>query len=180
MSDHGISIIPRQSGYPNNKIKAKEILDWLVSKDIVKPDASDCILSSEHGFAISEGAKYVTPRPETLPFGLMVNGLEIITERQVFHTGGNGIEELICPNCHKNLSEEDWTFFAQWQDQESNDIACPLCNTAADIHEFIFKPEWGFSNLGFTFWNWGELSDGFIAEFREKLDCEITLVYQRI
>jgi hypothetical protein len=43
MSDYSVSIIPKQSTYPDKETKAKEILDWLVSLDIVKPTLSDCI-----------------------------------------------------------------------------------------------------------------------------------------
>jgi len=151
MSDHSISIVSKLSSYPDKEKKAKEILDWLVSLDIVKPTVSDCVLGSEEGYAISEGAKQVVSNPEYLPFNLITNGLEIITERQVFHTGENGIEKLFCPNCKRDLSSEDWNFFGEWQEQESNDVTCPLCNVSTDIHKFKFAPDWGFSDLGFTF-----------------------------
>lgn len=177
MSDHSISIVPRQSTFSNNNEKAKKILDWLISLDIVKPTLSDCILSSENGYAISEGAKKISNDPDILPFGLITNGLEIIIERQVFHTGENGIEEVICPNCKQDFSGEDWDFFSDWSDNESNNLTCPLCNVAADIHTFNFIPEWGFSDLGFRFWNWADLSESFIADFKQKLGCDINVVY---
>lgn len=180
MSDHSISIVPRQSSYPENKVKATEILDWLVSQDIVKPALSDCILSSDNGYAIADGARRITNRPDKLPFALKSNGLEIITTRWVFDTGENGMEECICPVCKKDISSEEWSFFNDWYGQKSNSLTCPLCNIATDIHNFQFKPEWGFSDLGFRFWNWPDLTDAFIEEFRIKLGLEISLVYQHI
>lgn len=107
MSDHSISIVPRQSSYPDNKVKAKEIIDWLISLNIVKPTLSDCILSSDNGYAISDGAKQVTNLPDELPFDLITNGLEIITERQIFHTGENGMDECLCPNCKTDIASEE-------------------------------------------------------------------------
>ncbi|SKC12743.1 hypothetical protein SAMN05660477_03173 [Soonwooa buanensis] len=180
MSEHSITVVPRQSSYPDNKIKAKEILDWLTSQDIVKPTLSDCILSSDNGYAISDGARQVTNIPDELPFDLITNGLEIITNRQVFHTGENGMEECICPNCKENIASEDWSFFNDWDEQKSNNLTCPLCNVATDIHKFTFSPDWGFSDLGFTFWNWSDLTDEFISEFRQKLGCDISIVYTHI
>lgn len=180
MSDHSISIVTRQSSYPDNKTKAREILDWLVSKDIVKPTLSDCILSSNYGHAISDGAQLVTEFPDDLPFDLITNGLEIITERQVFHTGENGMDECICPNCNKDIASEDWDIFNDWAKEKSNNVICPLCNVATDIQQFKFSPEWGFSDLGFTFWNWSNLTDEFISALKLKLDCEISLIYTRI
>ena len=180
MSDHSISIVPRQSAYPDKENRAKEILDWLVSLDIVKRTLSDCVLSSNEGYEISNGAKLVSTQPEYLPYNLITNGLEIITERQVFHTGQNGIEELICPRCKQDIANEDWEFLNEWGDNKSNNLTCPLCNVATDIHHFKFTPEWGFSNLGFTFWNWPEFTENFIKDFKLKMGCDINLVYTRI
>ena len=180
MSDNSISIVPRQSAYPSKEIKAKEILEWLASLDIVKPTLSDCVLSSNDGYAISDGAKLVSTEPEYLPFHLGANGLEIVTERQVFHTGQNGIEELICPSCNQDIAGEDWDFLSEWGDNKSNNLTCPLCNVGTDIHQFAFSPEWGFSDLGFTFWNWASLTESFINDFKKKLGCDINVVYSHI
>ena len=177
MSDHSISIVPRQSAYIDKEVKAKEILEWLVSLDIVKPTLSDCVLSSSDGYAISNGAKLVSAEPENLPFDLGANGLEVITERQVFHTGQNGLDELICPNCKQDIANEDWEFLSEWGDNHSNNITCPLCNVGTDIHQFKFTPDWGFSDLGFTFWNWSPFTVKFIDDFKKKLNCEIDIVH---
>ena len=177
MSDHSISIIPRQSTYPNKESKAKEILEWLVSLDIVKPTPSDCILSSSEGYAISNGARLITTETDYLPFDFGVNGLEIITERQVFDTGQNGMEKLICPSCKQDIANEDWDFFNEWSENKSNNLTCPLCNISTDIHQFKFIPDWGFSDLGFTFWNWPGFTENFIEDFKKKLESEVSLVY---
>jgi len=177
MSDHNISIVPRLSTYPDNENKAREILDWLISLDIVKPTLSDSVLSLNQGYAISEGAKSISSEPDLLPFDLLTNGLEIITERQVFDTGENGIEELVCPSCGEDIAAESWDILNEWASSKSNNLTCPFCNAATDIHQFSFNPEWGFSDLGFKFWNWTGLKDSFIDNFKQKLACEINLVH---
>lgn len=177
MSEHSISIVPKLSTYPGRDVKAEEILKWLVSLDIVKATVSDCILGSEGGYAISNGARLISSEPDMLPFGLWTNGLGIITERQIFHTGENGMEELICPACKQNIADEDWDFFNEWADNTSNSLTCPLCNVSTDIQQYKYTPEWGFSDLGFTFWNWPGFTDKFIDDFKMRLGCEISLVY---
>jgi len=179
MSDYSISFVSKQSSFPNNNVKAKEIIDWLIYQDIIKPNLTNCILSSEKGYSISDGAKQITISPDKLPFSLITNGLEIITERQVFDTGENFIDELICPDCNENIVSEEWDL-SPWSNQESDNLICPLCGNEAEIHDYIFKPEWGFSDLGFTFWNWPDFTKKFIDEFKEKLDCDIAIVYQHI
>ena len=176
MSDHSISIVPKLSNYPDKEKKVKEILYWLVSLDIVKPTLSDCVLGPKHGYAISDGAKNIVNEPDYLHFGHITNGLEIIIKRQVFDTGENGMDLLICPNCKQDISSEDWDFFNEWANNESDNITCPICKVGTDIHRFDFTPEWGFSDLGFTFWNWPELSESFISDFKRKLDCEVNIV----
>ena len=180
MSDRNITIVPQKSIYPDKESKAIEILDWLISLDIVKPVPSDCILSAEYGYAISNGAKLITNHPDDLPFGLFINGLEIITQKQVFDTGQNGIDELICPHCQDDISSEDWNFLNDWYEQESDNILCPLCKVSNPIHQFKFTPKWGFSNLGFRFWNWPDLKDEFVNQLGNKLGCNVSVVYQCI
>ncbi|HYG38518.1 MAG TPA: hypothetical protein VD908_07870 [Cytophagales bacterium] len=179
MSDYSISFVPKQSIFPNPQEKANEIFEWLVSKDIIKPFLSDCILSSQKGFSISDGAKKVCLFPNDLPFNLRTNGVEIITERQVFDTGENGIEELICPICGVNIAVKDWDLNS-WDSGGSDNIKCTNCDVESEINKFHFSPEWGFSNLGFTFWNWPEFNTDFIKEFEQKMGCTLTIVYQHI
>lgn len=180
MSDYSISIVPKRSTFPGKEARAKEILDWLISLDIVKPDLSDCILSDKNGYAISDGAKNIVDDIDILPFNLTINGLDVVTERQVFDTGVNGMEKLICPNCKQDISEEEWSFFDEWAENKSDNITCPLCKIANDIHQFEFTPEWGFSDLGFTFWNLAVLKPSFINEFSQRLSCDVSVVFRLI
>lgn len=179
MSVHSISIVPKKSSYPDNAKKAQEILNWLISKDIVKPTLSDCILSSsKRGYAISNGASQITLFPINI-WNTNPNGLEIITKRQVFDTGGNWIDELICPACTKNITFNDCDL-SPWEKNQSDDLICLRCGHQTEINNFIFRPDWGFSNLGFTFWNWPYFTNDFIEDFKRKLKCDVSIVDQHI
>jgi hypothetical protein len=153
-------------------------LDWLISKDIVKPNLSDCISSSDMGYEISDGAIGVAFSPDELPYDLIPNGLEIVTKRQIFHPGEYGIDEIICPNCQKNIAFENWNL-DPWQKNESDNLICPICGFETDIQNYTFDPVWGFSDLGFVFWNWSDFTDEFIDEFKNKLNCDISIINQR-
>ena len=180
MSDYSITIVPVLSAWPDKDPKAREILEWLVAENIVEPTLSACVLSPASGYAIAAGARAVSSSANQGVFTLAVNGLEIVTERHVFDSGGNGVEEVICPSCEQDLSGEDWSFVGNWYEGDTDTVTCPVCNVAANIHEFRFTPAWGFSDLGFRFWNWPDLTEEFINRFREKLGCDICVVYQRI
>lgn len=176
MSCHSVSIVPKKSNYYNGKAKAKEILEWLVTHDIVKETLSDCALGSE-GYAISEGARKVAKFPDYLPYDSVLNGLEIVIGRQIFDAGENGLEGCICPYCKYHLEKEVDVLFEEWFEQHKNDVTCPNCYVSSDIHDYKFLPEWGFSNLGFTFWNWSEFTEEFVTEFKNRLGCEVSLIY---
>jgi hypothetical protein len=170
MSDSSISIVCKKSAYPHNKEKAAEILEWLVSCDIVKPIMSDCVLGNESGHAISDGAKSVLNEPDYLHYGRTPDGLEIVTDRTIFDTGGNGIDVIICPSCKTDISKEDLDFLEPWSSGETDNLLCPACEERSEIHNFDFKPEWGFSDLGFTFWNWPPFTEEFIVISRGGWD----------
>ncbi len=87
MSDNYISIVPVEEEYPYNQKKSQAILEWFISRDIVKPNKSDCVLGADYGYSVSNGASKVVKYPEELPFDLITNGLEIVTESQVFDPG---------------------------------------------------------------------------------------------
>lgn len=179
MGDNSISIVPKLSSYPDRINKANEVLNWLVTRDIIKPTPTDCILGSDNGYAVSAGAKNVVTYPDQLPFRCQTNGLDIIISRTIFHTMG-AIDELICPSCHFDIAAEDWEMFDEWYSGRSDGLTCPKCRINSDLYKYNFTPKWGFSDLGFTFWNWGEFTQRFIDEFKQKLDCDILVVYDHI
>lgn len=179
MSDYSITVACKQSYCPDNKQIANDILNWLISNDIVKNTNSDCCLGTNGGYAISNGAKEVTDDPDYLPFNLNINGLSITIDRTVFDTGQNGIDEIICPKCNADILEQEWSF-DDWHNEINNNMTCPVCHTSNEINSFRFMPEWGFSNLGFTFWNWPSLKDGFIQDLKQKIGTDVVVVYQHI
>lgn len=107
MSDYTISLVPRVSRYAFAEIAVDDILNWLVSKDIVKAELSECTLGNL-GYAFSDGAQYIVLEPHFLPYQLDINGLEITTERTIFNTGQNGIDRIVCPNCTENIVDNEW------------------------------------------------------------------------
>ncbi len=176
MSDFSISLIPNISEYPNREAKAAEIHAWLVAEAIIEPEASGCILSNELGYSVGSQAAKVVSEPTFLPNNLTVNGLEISTRRTVFSAE---LEELTCPNCKNDIAADDWDL-TPWFEQASDGLICPQCAKEAAIHSYTFRPAWGFSNLGFSFWNWPRLTQDFIKQFEARLGYPISIVHQHI
>jgi hypothetical protein len=176
MPDHSISFVPKISNYPDHQKKAKEILDWLVFQDIVKAKRTDCVFGIEEGYEVSDGARKFVTEPEHLPFGLALNGLQIAIEKTVFDTGENELQEVICPNCGQNVIAEFVEHIEKWFDNSSNKMSCSECGKAQEMNDYLSDPEWAVSNLGFTFWNWPEFKEEFVAEFKRKLGGNVAVV----
>lgn len=107
---NSIALVPKVKDYPNREAKAQEILDWLISRDIVEAEASPCLLAGDEGYAVAKGAKEIVNVPEGLPFELWTNGLEIITESQVFDPGAFYDEELDTELAESNLGFIFWNW----------------------------------------------------------------------
>ncbi|MCG2613726.1 hypothetical protein LZZ85_05520 [Terrimonas sp. NA20] len=179
MGDISIAIVPKISRYPDRQKKAQEILEWLTRAGIVASELTDCTLGNK-GYAMGAGAASIVVEPSALPLDLITNGLEIITERDIFHTGQLGLDVVECPACNEDIAGGELDFIDQWASGESDDLRCPHCDHTAEIHQFNFDVSWGFSDLGFIFWNWPEFNPAFIGEFSNRLACELDIVYSKI
>lgn len=177
MSDFSISIVPRLSAYPEPETRAAAVLAWLVAQRIVAAPPSDCLLGPQQGYAPGPGAAAVVQEPRRLPWRLQTNGLELTTERRIFDSGGNDVEAVICPRCRTDIKEYDWDFLAPWAEGEADELCCPHCGAASSVHAYRFVPAWGFSNLGFTFWNWPAFTEAFLADFGAQLGCAVEVVH---
>jgi hypothetical protein len=115
MSDSSISIVPTILEYPNHIVKAKEILHWLIAEKIVSPEPSACTLgASSNGYAVGEGASKVVLFPQDLPFDLITNGLDVVTELTVFDPGENideDDEEMNFPESNLGFTFWNWPEF---------------------------------------------------------------------
>jgi DNA-directed RNA polymerase subunit RPC12/RpoP len=144
---------------------ASAVTEFLFARGILSDKLSDNTLG-EHGYAPGKNSVEVIEGNDFEFLQFQVNGVEIITEKTVFHNGENGIESINCPSCGYDIIEEDWgTAIDEWMtDTELSSISCPNCKTANSITDYNFNPTWGFGNFGITFWNWPELKKSFIRE----------------
>lgn len=179
MSDYSLSLVPAVADYPAPPQQAAALLAWLVAQQVVAPEASRCTLGQALGYTPASGAGAVSTQPQLLPYKLATNGLEILTGRQVFDTGSLELTALWCPNCAHNVVAEDWDL-SPWASQESDQLTCPRCGVGAAPNAYRFEPTWGFSNLGFCFWNWPPFTPQFLAHVAQQLGCPVVVVQRRL
>ena len=178
MSDFNISLVPIKTEVSEKEKLKQEVLNYLISRKIIQEKKNDCTLSSKEGFPPGNNVSSILINENDNKFiELWTNGLEIIEERTVFHNGGNGIEKILCPNCNFDIIDSEWgKYIDNWYKGNNGSFECLNCKEIVSITECNFKPNWGFSDFGFIFWNWPDLKESFIKELEEILNLKLKKV----
>lgn len=181
MSDSFITIVPRNVDKVQVKELAIKVVDHLIEKRIINRELTDCTLGN-NGHPLGDNFKDAIEGDDYGLKDIWANGLEIKTTREVFHNGGNGIDEIKCPDCSTNIIETDWgQAIDEWiNESDLHKVTCPNCNAEYSITDYVFNPEWCFGYLGFTFWNWPNLKDNFIKELEQILERRVTIIYGQV
>jgi Zn ribbon nucleic-acid-binding protein len=172
-------IVPRISSFPEHEAKARQVLRWLVSQDIVAALPTRCgRTTGGMAHALAAGARKVVVYPQRLPFHQPVNGLEVVRQRCIFTPEKDFLAEAGCPECRQEVGEALFASLEQWMPGETDNFICPECAYEDDINGFLFPQPCGFSNLGFIFNNWAEaqLSAAFVDAFAAHLGYPLSVV----
>lgn len=78
---------------------AESVVRWLAGDGIIMPTATDCVLGAESGYPPGPRYDVATTVPSAYLLGLRANGLEVSTDRQVFHPGQGELAPVRCPRC---------------------------------------------------------------------------------
>lgn len=179
MSDHPIWVVDRDATLEEAPELAIRVMQWLEEQGIATP-------SQEAEVAFSPATHCAGPNAKD-----WVEWLEqpsycgVVAEvgRQIYHTGGNGIDGFECPQCKTIHAPDDVDWgesVGGWFEERDDRLECPACTKLTSITDWRFlEMEWGFGNLGFGF-------DGFGVEQRladaigEVLGHRVVIVYQAI
>jgi hypothetical protein len=159
---------------------AARTVDWLVSAGIVQAERTNCVLGND--LAHPPGPRCFDAVAEPDLADPWTDGLEIVTGRTVFHSGQDPIDNASCPHCETRFRfyDEDWNYdeslwepfghaIRTWHESGLGTFSCPRCATPSGLNDWRWEPQWAFGYLGFTFWNWPDLSPEFMAEFTRRL-----------
>jgi Zn ribbon nucleic-acid-binding protein len=177
VSDHPIYIVDRDATLEDAPVLASRVMQWLEEQGIAAPslDAEVAFSPATHcaGVNAKEWVEWLDQFDQC--------GVRAEIGREVFHTGGNGIEGLECPQCQKvhGPDDVDWSeAVGGWLEEQDDGLACPACAKTSSITDWRFSEmEWGFGNLAFSFDGFGvgqKLADA----ISQLLGHRVVIVYQ--
>lgn len=173
-------LVPQISSVPAHEAKARQLLNWLVKREIVAALPTTCGQGGNGmAYPIAPGARRVVEQPQLLPFGQPHNGLEIVTRRCIYTPTRDFREEAGCPQCRREIGEPLFESLEEWWPGETDNFTCPECGFEDDINGFLFLQPCGFSNLGFIFNGWSEAQfrQDFLDAFAERLGFPVRQVF---
>lgn len=182
MSDNYISLVSEKLNGTNAKKTAEKLIKFLSEQKIIENKLTDCVLGSPNGYPPGINYRKALRKPELDLSELKINGVQFSIKKQVFDNGGNGLQEVNCPNCGANTIDDGWeNSLDNWHNGITNDnVKCKNCGAENSITKFVFKPTWAFGNFGITFWNWSELNQEFIAELEKIVGTNLKKMSGRI
>ena len=184
MGDWFQSIVDPETTEADAPAAADRVLRWLIDEQIVVGDRTDCTLG-DGGYA--PGRAYVKATGSSDPYLLATrtNGLEVVSTRTVFYSGGLGYElKIVCLSCGGRFEppEGPWgDAVGEWYHRRgAGMLACPGCGAARPVTEWPHEPAFGFGNVGFTFWNWPNLTGEFVAAVGRQLRHRVFVVVGKV
>ena len=169
-------IVPKISTLPVHEPRARAIVRWLVRKNIIEEALTTCGRTGNGmAHAIGAGARRIVERPELLPFGQALNGLQIVSKRCIYTPTEGFLEEAGCPECRQEIGEALFDSLDEWMPGDTDNFSCPQCGHEDDVNGFLFLQPCAFSNLGFVFNGWGQAGfrQAFLDEFAEPRGLQL-------
>ena len=184
MSDSSTTLVPERIfiAAAEREQMEKRITSWMIEKGWIEPEISDCVLSEGGGRRITrKGNTHISGcEPDR---GLAVNGfcVEQFDGKNVFTNLEGGLESAVCSGCGEDIGEEFYDMTEAWFSGEDNPpVPCPCCGESFDIRDYVLEPPWGFSQIGFTFWNLWDMTDEFVEEFAAVLGEPVQVVWAHL
>ncbi|MEV4000607.1 hypothetical protein [Actinomadura sp. NPDC049753] len=192
MGDWFQKIIDVEAGAEDAERLAVRVRDWLISGGIVLAERTDCVLGAEGGHppGPAVGQALEDPSSDDGWQSLWTNGLDITVGRTIFDAGQGDPVAVTCPHCtseirlvddHWQPIDEAWApfseVFTEWSEGYDGVIACPSCGKPVEPSAWKWAEDYfALGHLGFTFWNWPELKQDFVAEVGRQLGGHRTVL----
>src|ERR1017187_7158903 len=120
MGDHYSYIVPQKVAKTEAPAIANKFANYLINRNIILADKTDCVLSEKLGYPPSENYGEVFEYPDENIFHLRTNGFGITIGRGPYFS--NELDEINCPNCATDIMELEWgDAITEWMNETGKD-----------------------------------------------------------
>lgn len=150
MSVHTYWIVDIDATAEEAPALADKVRQWLVEREIILPGPP--LMDEAYAPLYRYGpAAARWAHEDALGHDLLCAGLQIVTERTVFHAGEGDVGPFVCPHCGATHDDLPWSppTEAWYEGEGDNRLTCPACGTASSIAEW--RSGWAYGHLGFGF-----------------------------
>lgn len=183
MSDSFNIIVPERFTFSQQELAELEnrMIGWMQKNGWIEREKSDCVPNEDKGWRFTEaGAARMAANGEYRaphdPYGVRVEKYDDC--KGLFTNLDGGLDSAVCPLCGKDILNDAYDMIFDWANaKEYSLLKCPQCGGSFDIRDFKLYPPWGFSQLGFEFWNLGIMDQDFVDEFSAKLGEPVRVVW---
>ncbi|MFI0038470.1 hypothetical protein ACH4NS_23675 [Streptomyces mutabilis] len=184
MGDRFQVIVDLDAGEADARRLAGRVLERLVAEGVVLAERTRCVPGQPLGHPPGpHWERAVTDDWDLAPS----DGLAVHTRRTGFTSGADMPGAAHCPHCAAPTPLDDpddpddpdgataWQRFSTamqtWHDTGAATVDCPACATAVPVQDWTWdEAPVALGHLGFEFWNWPDLTDGFRARLTALLD----------
>ena len=183
MSDSFNIIVPERFTFNQQELAELEnrMIGWLQENGWIESEKSDCVYNEDKGWRFTAAGAARMAADGEYQESLDIYGISVEKYddwKGVFTNMEGGLESAVCPVCGKDILDDIYDMISDWSiAREYYPLKCPQCDAASDIRDFKLYPPWGFSQLGFEFWNLGIIDQEFVREFSEKLGEQVRVVW---
>lgn len=183
MGDHFLTLTPERLDIqpPEQDAMEKRVVEWMQKHGWVEKEKSDCTFKEGGGWRFTpSGAEHIADeRGRGLSiYGFNVEKFDGKRGKGVFTNLEGGLEAAYCPACGGNVETQFYDMVGGWCAAEGfPPVKCPLCGAESGIQDYRCEPPWGFSQIGFQFWNIGEITPEFLEEFAAMLGEPVRVVW---
>lgn len=166
------------------------VIGWLAIADVIAGDPADCVPGTDPGYPPGPHHAAAVTVADAMLASLHLNGVQVHTTKTVFYPVQGEMGPVACPRCGHELDLEDpsageltehWEPFGDalddWWADGPGTVTCSHCQQASGLNDWHWTGDWpiavGF--LGFTFWNWPELNQSFIAQVAGRLGHRVVV-----
>lgn len=163
------------------------IVAWLVEQEIIEHRLTNCCYvdpgypPGPHYMRACGGIDDGERERDHAEFALhSPNGVQVYTTRQAFYNAQGNFGPARCPHC---AAERDINAYNQaggeWYKGGAGELQCEQCGRAECVTEWEHD-DLLLGTLGLVFWQWPDMSAGFLDELARRTGHRWTLIFGKL